>query len=67
MTENLIIEEIPQETSKQILPMSYVVWLTMRSKFIDEYGKRNPDFLNEWKAYESEQIDQLTLEMEGLS
>lgn len=37
---------------KQVLPISYVMYLTMRSQFIDELAKTDLDVLHKWKEYE---------------
>ncbi|QXP08006.1 MAG: hypothetical protein [Arizlama microvirus] len=44
------------------LPMSYVMWLTIRSKFIDHIAAKNITILEEWKQYEMEQIEELQRE-----
>jgi hypothetical protein len=44
----------PKELTQ--LPVSYVLWLTMRSRFIDAYAKTNPEILNYWSEFEAEQM-----------
>lgn len=39
------------------LPMSYVLWLTIRSRFIDELGKTDQTILDKWKEYENLQLE----------
>lgn len=56
-----------QEAPTTKLPMSYVMWLTIRSKFIDEYAKTHPEILNLWKEYETQEIDRLIEETEALN
>lgn len=50
----------------QQLPLSYVMWLTMRSRFIDELCKTDTDMLNLWSQYENEQIDLLEREVQNV-
>lgn len=60
-------EETPQHVmveNKQIIPLSYVLWLTMRSRFIDELGKKDPEILELWQQYEDQQMEIVTKEME---
>jgi len=69
MSENSILSEVNSpivQTSEQnqTLPLSYVLWLTMRSRFIDELGKKDPDILELWQQYEDQQMEIVTKEME---
>jgi len=54
--ENL---EQPQNT---ILPLSYVMYLTIRSKFIDAMAEKDPELLNKWKEFENLQMELLEQE-----
>jgi len=58
-----IMEEQPQ----QILPTSYILWLTMRSRFIDEIAKQNADILNQWSYFEAQEIKRIESESEALN
>jgi hypothetical protein len=52
-----------QQSSTTELPVSYVLWLTMRSKFIDELGKTDTEILNLWSNFENEQMSILEREV----
>jgi len=58
----LIINE-NLENPQQVLPTSYVLWLTMRSRFIDELGKTDTEILNLWSNFENEQLSLLEKEV----
>lgn len=46
-------EQTPQP---QKLPLAYVMYLTMRSKFIDLLALHDEEILSKWKEYENQQI-----------
>jgi hypothetical protein len=52
-----------QETQNQpiTLPTSYIMFLTMRSQFIDELAKTDLEILHKWKEYE----DKVFMELEA--
>lgn len=49
-------KEPAEKEQKTELPLSYVLWLTMRSRFIDELGKTDTEILNLWSNFENEQM-----------
>jgi len=51
-----------QQPQNTILPLSYVMYLTIRSKFIDALAEKDPDILNKWKEFENLQFEVLDLE-----
>lgn len=48
-----------QPTQTQRLPLAYIMWLTARSKFIDELIKQNPDVEQQWEHFEQLEIANL--------
>jgi len=57
-SEEIVISE---EKKNNTLPLAYVMYLTMRSQFIDELAKTDIDILHKWKEYEN----QVFLELEA--
>lgn len=64
MTETKNIEVIEADSIPQQLPTSYVLWLTMRSRFIDEIAKTNAEILIQWKEFENQEMQRIQTEME---
>jgi len=56
--ENMEAVPVDQHQPTKI-PTAYVMWLTMRSRFIDEYAEKFPDILIHWKEYEDLQMQAL--------
>lgn len=52
--QNETIQQTPPPP--KTLPTSYVLWLTIRSKFIDELALHNPEILSKWKEFEDKQL-----------
>lgn len=50
------LKQPAEKEQKTELPLSYVLWLTMRSRFIDELGKTDIEILNLWSNFENEQM-----------
>lgn len=57
--DNLEISEpeFQDEHQKATLPTAYVMWLTIRSKFIDYLGETDTEILNKWKQFEDQQLE----------
>lgn len=51
----------PKEHPKQ-LPVSYVMWLTIRSQFVDELAKNDPSILDRWKEFEDLKMTEMEKE-----
>lgn len=59
-TNTMSPDDIVQAHHKaNTMPLSYVMWLTMRSKFLDELTKQHPEYFEEYKAYEDAYLKQL--------
>jgi hypothetical protein len=58
-----VIEDMETLHEKQQLPLSYVMYLTMRSQFIDELAKTDLEVLHKWKEYE----DKIFIELQNKS
>jgi hypothetical protein len=58
------VEIMHEGAKKEIneLPISYVLWLTFRSQFIDELAKTDVSIYEKWKEYENLQLDRLERE-----
>lgn len=59
-TENMEADTLEVSAPPKLpntLPMSYVLWLTIRSQFIDELGKTDLSILDKWKEYENLQLE----------
>lgn len=48
-----------QDNTPTTLPTAYVVWLTIRSKFLDEICSKDIDMLHRFKEFETEAIEEL--------
>jgi len=59
--------EILSKTETEILPVSYVLWLTIRSRFIDEIAKQNAEILNQWSHFENQEMERIEKETEALN
>lgn len=64
MSNTKNIEVIEADSIPQQLPTSYVLWLTMRSRFIDEIAKTNAEILIQWKEFENQEMQRIQTEME---
>lgn len=51
--------EFQEEHQKATLPTAYVMWLTIRSKFIDYLGETDTEILNKWKQFEDVELEKL--------
>lgn len=47
------------------LPTSYVMWLTLRSKFVDELAAKDTTILDRWKEFETWSLEELTRKYGG--
>ena len=56
-------QEFGEGQQKHVLPTSYVMYLTMRSQFIDELAKTDLEVLHKWKEYE----DKIFMELQAQS
>jgi hypothetical protein len=50
----------PQNT---ILPLSYVMYLTIRSKFIDALAQTDVEILHKWKEFENKEMEAMEQEL----
>jgi len=70
-TQTMSPDDIVQAHHKaQTMPLAYVMWLTMRSKFLDELTKQHPEYFEDYKAYEDAYLrqmetDYVTKQIEG--
>lgn len=48
----------PEQPSTR-LPMAYVLWLTWRSKFVDQLCSKDHDLLHQWKAFEQDMKEEV--------
>jgi len=55
----LSTEEFQEEHQKATLPTAYVMWLTIRSRFIDYLGETDTEILNKWKQFEDQELEKL--------
>jgi len=55
VSDTLEVDE-QQTPQPQKLPLAYVMYLTMRSKFIDQLALHDEEILSKWKEYENQQI-----------
>jgi len=56
-----------QKFTPKSLPTAYVLWLTIRSQFLDTLCATTPELLDEWKEFETMRIkeiqeEQITIE-----
>jgi len=61
-TKDLNASDQHYSPDNQILPTSYILWLTMRSRFVDELTKQNAEILNTWSHFEDQEQTRLEKE-----
>jgi len=52
-------EQLAEQAETKKLPLSYVMYLTMRSRFIDALALNDTEVLNKWKEYENLEIKRI--------
>lgn len=55
-------QETPQQQNElkpNQLPTSYVMWLTIRSKFLDQVTLEQPELFERYKEFENDYLNQL--------
>jgi hypothetical protein len=53
--DSAVIEDVKPTT----LPTSYVMWLTMRSQFIDKLAETDTEIFHKWKEFEEYMIQNI--------